>query len=261
MRKKLLLIMLAVSTVPTIIITSFATVSTYRRLYQDTITINTEGMNQSHGLLLRYTEDMKKIFYAMEFDPDYKQAVIDWSQGEETYEDISSISDTMVTNLNRNNILLSLQLYIPDIGQNMLVERAGVRIETTETADGIRFPREQAKQTNIFFKRQDGELFAIHNIHRFEDRALIAQLNAGLRGQSLASIVSPIRIYGHESILILNDEGEILLSIQQEGLESRLLPTDLNQIGTQAGARRIGQVWYAEVGGELVFSSFGAEEK
>jgi two-component system sensor histidine kinase YesM len=261
MRKKLFLIMLAVSIVPTIIITIFATVSTYRRLYQDTITINTEGMNQSHQLLQRYTEDMKKIFYAMEFDPDYKQAVIDWSIGEDTYQDISSISDRMVTNLNRNNFLLSLQLFIPDVVQNMLVERAGVRIETTGTPTGIRFPREQNMQTNIFFKQWDGELFAIHNIHRFEDRALIAQLIAGLRQQSLATIVSPIRIYGNERILILNDEAQVLISIQKEGVGTQLSPTEINNIGMQPGARQIGQVWYMETGGELVFSSYALDEK
>ena len=253
--------MLAVSIIPTVIITVFATVNTYHRLYQDTITINTEGMNQSHGMLQRYTEDMKKIFYAMEFDPDYKQAVIKWSLGEETYHDISKISDMMVTSLNQNSMLRELNLYIPKAKSSMQVQRAGARIDSTAGVDSIAFARENHMQTNIFFKNQAKDLYAIHNMHRFEDRELIAQITAKLRSDSLAGIVSSIRVYEQEKIFILNDEAQIVLAIQRSDVLVDASSPHATLIANQAGAILVGRVWYAEMDGNLVFSTFAPEEK
>jgi two-component system, sensor histidine kinase YesM len=260
MRKKLFMIMLAVSIIPTVIITVFATVNTYHRLYQDTITINTEGMNQSHGMLQRYTEDMKKIFYAMEFDPDYKQAVTKWSLGEETYQDTSKISDMMVTSLNQNSMLQDLNLYIPKVRSSMQVQRAGVRIDSTAGNQSIAFARDNQMQTNIFFKNQAEELYAIHNMHRFQDRELIAQITAKLRPASLAGIVSSSRVYERERILILNDEAQIVLVLQQDNAFATL-PPQITHIANQTGSTLVGRVWYAEVEGNLVFSTFAPEEK
>jgi len=261
MRRRLFLIMLALSIIPTLIITTIATFNTYNRIYDDTIQFNSQGVNWSHEQLRQFTDEMKNLFYSMEFDPDYKQAIIGVYNDSEASEDRTVIRDMLVTHLNRRSFLSTLDLHIQGAGLAVKAERAGVRIEPASGQSILPFPRKHVLQTNIFFKVDADGLSAIHNIYRFEDRALLAQQSAGIKTYTLNNIVQKLQIFTDEEIYILNDESEILFSLQERDGGTDNLTDDLQLLSAEVEAAQVDKVKYADLDGRIFFSTYDPQEK
>ncbi len=258
MRRRLFLIMLAVSIIPTMLITAIASVNTYRGMYADTIQFNSQGMNWAHEQLQQFADEMKNLFYAMEFDPEYKEAVIDWYNGNETLLQRSVIREMLVSHLNRSSFLSSLDLHVQGAGTSVLAERAGVVMG--DGAAQLPFPRPESLQTNLFFKYTGDSLKAVHNIHRFEDRQLLAQQTAGIKPVIFNDIISSISLFDKAAVVILNDEMELLVSLGAAELSMDSVREKLAGIDQPETARNQ-EVRYGETGGDILFSTYTPDTK
>jgi two-component system sensor histidine kinase YesM len=216
MKKKLFLVFLAVSLLPTALMTILSSVAIYRQVYQATITLNSEGLQWSQEQLRYYSSEISGMFYSLELDRDFKQAVERWDGGADSLQDFGLVRERLLSLLNRYSFMSSLQLLVPGSDISILAERTGVRImgegdETFRNAAVI--TRNQDLQTNLFFKRRPGGVVAVHDMRRFDDQSLIAQIQAGIHLRPLESIMSRLLLLNQEQIVIQNDEDEVIASL------------------------------------------------
>ncbi len=258
MNRKLFWIMTAISIIPVLLVTTIASINTYMRVYEDTIRFNTESLNWSDTGLDAATEELKNIFYALEFDKSYKQALILWDQGDQQYDDIQIIRERIMRELNQNSFISSIALTIEKPQTTLTASRSAVGI-----ADDTRsLQRAEGKQTNIFFTREGELLYGIHNIHRFSDRELIAQMRAEIKPSFLTGQISDIRMFDSEQIFILNDEAEVITTVHDPELEDLV---DLKQVTGMTlidpEVRDTGSGIYFPIGRTICFSTYDPEEK
>lgn len=259
LRSRLLVVMLSISLAPTLLLTLFSTISSYSREYRNIIRVNIGGMEQAREIVDRFVEDMKRVFYAMEFSPDYKGAVEAWYDSNRSYENSQILRDALLGQLNQHRTLKSIQLFSPGSNYTMYARRSGVEIREASAAlpgDAVLL-RPMGLQTNLFFRHQGGEVMAVHNMHRFIDRTLLAQLQVEVHREALLDLLGRLRIYGEERIYLVNDQGEPVLSLQ-EGANPGAVE---EEVGAHFRVSRAGEVEYFDRGGTLVFSSFHPEAK
>jgi two-component system sensor histidine kinase YesM len=216
MKKKLFLVFLGVSLLPTALMTVLSSVAIYDQVYQATITLNTEGLQWSQQQLRYYASEINGMFYALELDRDFKLAVERWDGGTDSLQDFGLVRERLISLLNRYSFMSSLELLIPGSNISILAERTGVRFRT-DGDEAFRssavITRNQELQTNLFFKRIPSGVVAVHDMRRFEDQSLIAQIQAGIHLRPLESIMSRLLLLSQERIVIQNDEGEVIASL------------------------------------------------
>lgn len=212
-RKKIFLFMLAVSIIPIILITTLAAYNTYDSLYDQLIVINKDGMLWSSDRFTQFADQLKDTFYSMEFDKSFRSAVLRWGQDEDSYDDSALFRNTFNTNLNKNNLFYSIELYLVSDKSVIKAERAGTKLQSDEEGFANEFNRPTDMQTNIYLKQTKKGLYAIHDINTFEDRNLVAKLAFQLRTSDLKMLLEKLKTSEEERVYLLNDENEIVLSI------------------------------------------------
>lgn len=225
-RHKLFLILLAVSIIPTVLMTVLGSIAIYDRVYELTILLNTEGLSWSQEQLRSYADEIHGLFYALELDRDFKQTVVLWNDGQNGSLEFNLMRERLLTQLNRYGNLHYLVLLFPESDAAILAERSGVRLITKADEAGRSFKiigRHQDLQTNLFFKRGDDGPLAIHDMRRFGDQSLVVQIQAGMRPRPLEALMRRLVTVDHERIAIQNDEGELIATLP-EGLDRAALP-------------------------------------
>ena len=210
-RKKITHVMLIASIIPSILITVFAAYNTYNALYNQLILVNKNGILWSQDRLQQYTDSLKNTIYSIESDKNFKSSVMRWGKDQENYSDITVMQQTLLFCLNQNNQFTFTQLYLTQDNSMIKVERAGAIIQNGVKDNNI-FKRSKGIQTNLYFKRVEDKLYAIHVINKFENRNMVAGLGVGLNDSILKSILSKMVSYKDEHAYLLNDEHEIILS-------------------------------------------------
>ena len=249
-KKRLFLTMLAISVIPVLIITTFASFNTYNRIYQDTIRVNTEGMNWTQEQLSNFSTELKDLYYSMEFDQGFKDAVLEEYAGRGTYQNSSQIRDMLLTKLNLTRSLSYIKIVFNTQNQEIYADRARVTIGSPEQPILI---RPEKLQTNLFFTPSEDGILAVHNIHRFPDRELLAQQSAAVRDKVFLQILSTLQIYENEQLYIINDEAALLMAVPE-------VETSLENLIALEDFKIVNDVFYTEKDGNIIFSTFDQQE-
>jgi two-component system sensor histidine kinase YesM len=249
-KKRLFLTMLAISVIPVLIITTFASFNTYNRIYQDTIRVNTEGMNWTQEQLSNFSTELKDLYYSMEFDQGFKDAVLEEYAGRGTYQNSSQIRDMLLTKLNLTRSLSYIKIVFNTQNQEIYADRARVTIGSPEQPILI---RPEKLQTNLFFTPSEDGILAVHNIHRFPDRELLAQQSAAVRDKVFLQILSTLQIYENEQLYIINDEAALLMAVPE-------VETSLENLISLEDFKIVNDVFYTEKDGNIIFSTFDQQE-
>jgi len=242
--------MLAISVIPVLIITTFASFNTYNRIYQDTIRVNTEGMNWTQEQLSNFSTELKDLYYSMEFDQGFKDAVLEEYAGRGTYQNSSQIRDMLLTKLNLTRSLSYIKIVFNTQNQEIYADRARVTIGSPEQPILI---RPEKLQTNLFFTPSEDGILAVHNIHRFPDRELLAQQSAAVRDKVFLQILSTLQIYENEQLYIINDEAALLMAVPE-------VETSLENLISLEDFKIVNDVFYTEKDGNIIFSTFDQQE-
>ncbi|NCC63576.1 MAG: sensor histidine kinase [Spirochaetia bacterium] len=253
LKRRLFLTMLAISILPVLIITTLASVNTYNRIYHDIIKVNTEGMNWTQQQLDSLAKDLKELYYSMEFDQGFKDAVLQESDGKGSFQSSLLIRDMLLAKLNVNRAISYFQISFADQNHEMYADRARVTIGEKTQA---RWIRPDHLQTNLFFIGSEERILAVHNIHRFPDRQLLAQQSAAMRDDVFLQILSTLQIYDNEQIFLINDEFETLMQIPAGELPIESL-LGMHESST---VNMADDVLYTEQAGNLIFSTIGRQE-
>ncbi|TVR68061.1 MAG: HAMP domain-containing protein [Spirochaetaceae bacterium] len=222
LRKKLVLVFLVVSLLPTLLMTIIGSLATYRRAYETTMILNTEGLNWARDQLHLYAGEMTSMFYALQLDRDFRNAVERWDYDSGTLQDFATLRDRLLTQLNRHSSISSITVMAPDSDTVVVAERAGVRLlrvgEEPEALLDL-FHRSEEEQTNLFFKRAGQRVLAVHDVRSFEDRKLLGQIQAEIRLRPLELLMERLLVVQQEQIFLLNDEGEVVHAYPAEEVE------------------------------------------
>lgn len=250
LKRRLFLVLLSVSVIPVVIITTFASIGTYNTIYTDTIRMNTEGMNWTQEQLKGFATELKELYYAMEFDQEFKEALLREHAGVGTYQDSSLIRDMLLAKLNITRALSYFTIALGGQQKEIYADRAQVTIRDRTSPILL---RDESLQTNLFFVRSSDDILAVHSIHRFPDRELIAQQSAAIRREYFDRILSTLQIYENEMILITNDAGQEILRLPED---ASLSLDSLDDTSFEL----INEVNYSQQEGMLIFSTSDRQE-
>jgi two-component system sensor histidine kinase YesM len=210
-RWRIFLFMLAVSVIPITIFTIYALFSTYSKSYDQSILNNRNSMSWEVDRLSLFSDELKKSFYSMEFEKSFKKAIINpWTEDNNSSK-MATISDTLVTQLNNYSDLASIELYIANGDVNVIAKRSG--ISSIQSVDILGpFTRLEGMQTNMFLKRKEDKLYAVHYVNTFPERKLVAKIAVNLKEKSFREILNILKIYETETVYCFNDQYEVLMT-------------------------------------------------
>ncbi len=233
-RTKIFLFMLAVSIIPTILITALAAYNTYDSLYKQLITINKDGMLWGSDRVSQFSDELKNTFYSMEFDKSFRNAVLKWGKDSDSYEDSALLRNTFNGTLNKNNLFSSIELYLVSDKSVIKAKRAGTTLQSDEEGFSNTFNRPAEMQTNMYLKLTSQGLYAVHNINTFEDRNLVAKLALQLRTGDMQRILEKLKTSQDERVYLLNDQNEIVMSINNGYDDQELLSKSIRLVNADS---------------------------
>ncbi len=246
-RTKIFLFMLAVSIIPTILITALAAYNTYDSLYKQLIAINKDGMLWGSDRVSQFSDELKNTFYSMEFDKSFRNAVLKWGKDNDSYEDSAILRNTFNATLNKNNLFSSIELYLVSDRSVIKTKRAGTTLQSDEEGFSNTFNRPAEMQTNMYLKLTGQGLYAVHNINTFEDRNLVAKLALQLRTGELQRILEKLKTSQDERVYLLNDQSEIVMSINNGYDDRPLLEKSIGLINAYSSRK------YFSVDNNIIF--------
>lgn len=237
--------MLIVAIVPSVVITAFATSNTYGMLYQQSVSVNKDGILWCQDRLQQYSDTIKNTFYSMEYNDDFNSAVNRWSKDQETAPDGSTMRNALSAQLNQNNGFSSIQLFLKSNRTLLKVERTGTHWQQDGWQKAL--DRDSELQTNLYYKKDSDGLYAIHTINKFENRNTVALLAARLQTSELDVILSKLRGYDDSGIYLMNDQNELLIS------KGSAQDTDIMESAAKKLRADPGEDHYFSLSGSLVF--------
>ena len=258
-RKKLFFSMLLLSVCITAAVTLVALLSTYSTMREQLIYDRRTNIGWLENRLYLETKNDMNRFYEFEVSKTLKNDVLSWYTGGNN-TDYAAKLDL----INALNSIISLDSNINSIdlfnlGNDTVLraERSGASFVETGDALSAWNARKAGMQTNTVYLRQGREIVAYHQIFRFNDNQPVALIAIHQRQYKLQNILSDIKITQNESILVYNDQNDLIdadFGENKEIAEQNALPI-MEQLATSASRETVsdGNFWFyrAVNGGKL----------
>lgn len=211
-RKKLFFSMLLLSVCITAAVTFVALLSTYRTMREQLIYDRRTNIGWLENRLYLETKNDMNRFYEFEVSKTLKSDVLSWYTGGNN-TDYSAKLDL----INALNSIISLDSNINSIdlfnlGNDTVLraERSGASFVETGDALSAWNARKAGMQTNTVYLREGREIVAYHQIFRFNDNQPVALIAIHQRQYKLQDILADIKITQNESILVYNDQNDLI---------------------------------------------------
>jgi len=213
-RKKLFYSMLILSVCITAAVTVVALISTYTTMREQLIYDRRTNIGWLENRLYLETKSDTNRFYEFEVDKTLKNDVFAW------YTDGNNADFSVKLDLIKAlNSIISLDSNINSIdlfnlGNDTVLRAQRSGASFVETGDSLTAwnARAEGLQTNTVYLRDGREIVAYHQIHRFLDNKPVALIAIHQRQYKLQDILADIKITGNESILIFNDQDDLIES-------------------------------------------------
>ena len=200
------------------IVLCVALMLTYRTMEEQLVYDSKMSVEWLQERLEMEIEDYTRTFYEFEIDKDFRSALSQWClQGDELnysskLELITGLNQTVSINRNIN----AIELYNLSRDKALIAERSSTFF--TDTAGRLEqwLSRDEALQSNLVFLRSGREILLMHQMHRFENGEPYALLVLRLRAYFVQDILDAIKSTPQESIILFNDQGEVIESDMSE---------------------------------------------
>lgn len=224
-RKKILVAMLVISIIPIIVHTLYTAGSIYNETYREMIDTQKMSMNWIADRLDLSVSKYMTQFYEFEVNKSLKNDIVSWAddEGELDYSAQERIRTAFYTAISVDSAINSIELHNLHTGEMFVVLRSGTFFREEQNDLNIWSERDPNLQTNLFFMRFDEEILAIHQINEFKTNTPKALVVFHLKKEALGDIIDSIKISEDESIVLLNDQDDI---IQMSMGENRYPPTE-----------------------------------
>ena len=258
-RRKLFFSMLLLSVCITAAVTLVALLSTYSTMREQLIYDRRTNIGWLENRLYLETKNDMNRFYEFEVSKTLKNDVLAWYTGGNN-TDYAAKLDL----INALNSIISLDSNINSIdlfnlGNDTVLraERSGASFLETGDALSAWNARKAGMQTNTVYLREGREIVAYHQIFRFNDNQPVALIAIHQRQYKLQNILADIKITQNESILVYNDQNDLIdadFGENKEIAEQNALPI-MEQLSTSASRETVsdGNFWFyrAVNGGKL----------
>lgn len=213
-RKKLLIGMLCAVIIPIIIITITSLQITFKSMEEQLIYNRRMSIGWLKDRLDLEIDKYSNLFYQFEIVDSMNDTITDWCyEGNEVdYESQWELISFMNSKINLNSDINAIDLYNYKRDEVLICARSGASIEPINNKLASWKIRDLDKQSNLVFIKQDNEILAIHQFFKFENKQPIALMVVHIRPYSLQDIIDNIKMTSNESVYILNDQNDILLS-------------------------------------------------
>jgi sensor histidine kinase YesM len=151
-------------------------------------------------------------FYEFEVNKKIKKDITSWCNDDQEID--YTVKLNLITMMNEtismDKNLNSIEIYNFAKNQVLVAKRSGADIE--EIGDGLdRWNlRNQELQTNIVFFRNEKNIEVSHEIYSFHDKTPMVLITMKLRPYDMEEILEDIKTTKDESILIFNDQNELI---------------------------------------------------
>ncbi len=216
--RKLFSVMLLVSFVPVGIVLAVSLKLTFNTMEEQLVYDSRMSVEWLQERLEMEIEGYTRTFYEFEIDKDFRDAVSSWcSDGErlpyaQQLELTTGLNQTVSVNSNVN----AMELYSLEQDRALIAERSGTFFTDTGNRLDQWLERDRSLQSNIVFLRNGNEILIAHQMHRFETGVPYALMVMRLRVYFVQDILDAIKSMPSESIILFNDQGEVIVSDMAE---------------------------------------------
>jgi two-component system, sensor histidine kinase YesM len=218
-RKKILVAMLIISIIPLTILTIFTANSVYSDTYRELIDNRKMSINWVADRLALSVSEYMDQFYEFEVNKSLKNDILSWADEERKleYPAQERIRTAFHTAISMDATINSIELHNLLTGKSFVALRSGTFVNETKPETSILDERNLDLQTNLFFLRVEKEILVIHRINQFETKVPKALMVIHLKPEALGDILESIKTTNDESVVLLNDEDEIIQMNTGEG--------------------------------------------
>lgn len=151
-------------------------------------------------------------FYEFEVNQNYKRAIQLWCIQNESldYESSWRLITAMNEIISMDSNLNSMEIYNLKTKEVLVAERSGAKLEQNGDCIAEWENRQKDMQTNLVFLRTEKEILIFHQMNRFTDKEPYALIVMHIRPYELQDILVDIKMTPDETILILNDEKQLI---------------------------------------------------
>ncbi|MCR4778213.1 MAG: sensor histidine kinase [Lachnospiraceae bacterium] len=211
-RKKLLYYMLVFTVIPIALVTAIALTVNYNKARDQLIYYHRMSSGWLQDRLNVEMQDTFKQIYSFEADKKVREKLINWcvTDKELNYDDRWVLITALNSIISIDSSINSIELYNYKQGEVLIAERSGATMKKTGGRLDFWKDHDDNLQKNLVFYRTEKEILEVHQIYRFEDNSPIGLMVAHLRPYALQKLLDEIKSVPEESIMILNDMGNII---------------------------------------------------
>lgn len=204
-----------------IIITSIAGIITYNTMRDQLIYNRRMSIRWLQDRLNLEVKNYSDQFYEFEVNKEIRSNITTWctKNSDLDYKSkldlISALNETISMDKNLN----SMEIYNFAKDEVLVAKRSGAGIEDIGDKLMLWEQRDDKLQTNIVFLRTEKEIILAHQIYNFSDKKPMVLIKMNLRPYELQDILEDIQTTKDESILIFNDQAELIEAEYGAGAE------------------------------------------
>ena len=211
-QKKILISMLAFTLIPIILVAAVATSITYRTMREQLIYDHRMSSGWLQDRLALELNSMQDQFYEFEVNKEVKNDIFNWCEKGKSlnYSEQWRIITLMNSIISMDSRMNSVEIFNLSNDEALIATRSGASLSVRGDRLCVWDSRETSLQSNLVFLRDQNELVVAHQIHRFDDKLPIALVVFRMRPYQLQRILAEIKSVPEETILVFNDQNEII---------------------------------------------------
>ncbi len=229
-RKKLLFGILSLSVLLVISVTVITGFIAYGTMREQLIYNRRMSIRWLQDRLNSLVDSYSDQFYEFEVNMEIKNNIISWSNNllDDDYTVKLDLISVMNKTISMDKNLNSMEIYNFSKDQVLIAKRSGASMDKIGDKLDKWNARPQDLQTNCVFFRSEKEIIVFHKIYNFNDKRPLVLITMNLRPYDIEGILEDIKTTKDESILIFNDQNELIEA--EYGAEAQFELSYLNAI-------------------------------
>ncbi|MDF2843745.1 MAG: sensor histidine kinase [Herbinix sp.] len=213
-RKKLFIGMLSFSVLLVVLVTVIAGVITYQTMRNQLIYNQRMSIRWLQDRLNSEVESYSDLFYKFEITKKLKNDIVLWCATDQVTD--YSVKLDLITAMNEtismDKNLNSIEIYNYTKNEVLEAKRSGAKMSEIDNKLDYWNQRNKELQTNIVFSKNEKEIVVSHEIYNFSDKTPMVLIVMKLRPYHTEEILEDIKTTDEESILIFNDQNELIVA-------------------------------------------------
>ncbi len=211
-RKKLLLGILSLSVLLVVSVTIVTGLIAYRTMREQLIYNRRMSIRWLQDRLNTQVDSYSDQFYEFEINKEIKNDITSWCTYDQEID--YTVKLDLITAMNKtismDKNLNSMEIYNFSKDQVLIAKRSGASMEEIGNRLDKWNERKKELQTNCVFFRSEKEIIVSHKIYNFNDKRPMVLITMNIRPYDIEGILEDIKTTRDESILIFNDQNELI---------------------------------------------------